>query len=92
MKVNPFIGEKFMSDKIIDLQSVLEKNSSLDSYGQGYLGNSDSEIDLFRHKLKRLACDNRLIGSGNIDDGFDDIGDDGFDDIDDDFEILDFGE
>ena len=67
-----------MSDKIVDLQSILEENSHLDSYVQGYFGDSDNEIDLFRHKLRSLACNNHLIGSDDIDD--------------DDFDLLDLGE
>ncbi len=67
-----------MSDKIVDLQSILEENNRLDSYFQGYSEESDSEIDLFHHQLRNIAYYNHLIDSDNIGD--------------DDSELLDLGE
>ena len=57
-----------MSNKIVDLQSILEENSRLDSYFQGYSEEFDSEIDLFHHQLRNIAYHNHLIGSDNIGD------------------------
>ncbi|MBU0663740.1 MAG: hypothetical protein KJ990_04260 [Proteobacteria bacterium] len=67
-----------MRDKIVDLYSILKDNSQLDSYVQGYFGDSDSEVDLFRHKFRSLDSKSHFNSSDDIDD--------------DDLEFLDLGE
>jgi hypothetical protein len=66
-----------MRDKTVELYSILQDNSQLDSYVQGYFEGPDREIDLFHYKLRRLDQPGYRVGT-------DHCGDDS--------EPLDFGE
>ena len=57
-----------MNDKIVDYQSILEENNRLDSYFQRYSEESDSEIDIFHHRLPNRAYDTHLIASDTLGD------------------------
>ncbi len=55
-----------MNEKIINLQSMLEKNNRLDATIRGQFEESASEINIFHHQLSNIAhfrqlaiCDDR---------------------------------
>lgn len=66
-----------MRDKTVELYSILQDNSQLDSYVQGYFGGSDREIDLFQDTLRKVEGPGHCVGADHFVD---------------DSELLDFGE
>ena len=63
---NFFYRRKSVSDKRVDLQSIVEQNSRFDSHFHGNYEEADSEINLLHHQLRNLAYYTLLIGSDDI--------------------------